>query len=294
MVDPINVAVNIAIISSFYALVAIGFTLIFSVGGILNFAHGSFITLGGFTAYIVSSELGYPIELGLLAAMVVAALAGLVIYRGLIHHIEDKPMTVLILTLVIGLFIQHSLRLYVTSSIITVPIGATATPLPLGGDFELAGITFQNSLLFVFFSSWAIIGALYLLVDRTRKGRAILALSMDARGATLVGIDRSRINLLTWVLAAAMAGFAGVLLTSFQTGQWNMGNEPLLISFAIVILGGVGSIKGSIVAAYIIGTIETLTVSIINPKLTGVSAFIILILAMLLLPEGLYGREAAE
>lgn len=292
MVNVVNILVQGAIISSFYALIAIGFTLIFSVGGIFNFAHGAFITLGGFAAFLVTTELGFPIEAGFLAAIVATATAGGLVYRGLIQYIEDKPMTVLILTLVVGFFIQHTLRIFVTGTTITVRMGNSLTPLPLDGTTHVAGLGLHHTLIIIFASSWIIIGALFLFVEYTMWGKAIVAISMSERGATLVGIDSHRINLLTWVLAAGMAGFAGVLLTVFQTGDWNMGLDPLIISFAIVVLGGLGSVKGSVIAAYIIGYIETVTVTTVDPRLTGVSALLILILVMLLLPEGFYGRES--
>lgn len=294
MVDIVNIVVNATIISSFYALIAIGFTLIFGVGGIFNFAHGAFITLGGFTAYVLSNVLGFPIEVGMLAAVLVAAVVGGVVYTGLVQHIEDRPMTTLILTLVIGFFVQHALRIFVTNTTITLPMEQTATPLQLAGRTDVLGVTLQHDLVFIFVSSWVIIAALFVIVGYTRRGKAIVAISMSERGARLVGIDSYRTNLLTWIVAAGLAGFAGVLVVAFQTGDWNMGNEPLIISFAIVVLGGLGSIKGSVVAAYVIGFVETFTVQVIDPQLTGVSALLILILVLLLMPEGIYGRESED
>jgi len=149
-------------------------------------------------------------------------------------------------------------------------------------------------MVLIILISWALIVALFAFIEFSEVGRAILAISMSCRGAALVGVDIERINLCTWTLASGLAGLAGVLLLSFQTGDWRMGTDPLIISFAIVILGGLGSIRGSVVGAYAIGTIETLTTSIINPQLTGFASLFVVLLVLLVRPSGLFGRQSVQ
>lgn len=278
-------------ISALYAIIAIGFTLIFGVGGILNFAHGAFITVGAFGAYVVSGAGDMPIVLGLLAGTLAGAAVGGATYLGVIRHVRKRPVTVLILTFVIGFFIIYALRIFARAG------GADPLQIPVPSVIDAS--SFLNDV-FIFVTSWLLIGALFWFVNYTRTGRAVIAVSMSDKGAALVGIDAERINLITWVLAGGFAGYAGVLLAgSLGTGSWLMSIQPpapLVLSFAIVILGGLGSIKGSVVGAYVIGFFETFTVNFFpgGTQLAGISSLVLLLVFLLVKPEGLFGREAAN
>lgn len=287
MADVVNVILQATVISAFYAVIALGFTLIFGVGGILNFAHGALITVGGFAGYLVANQYGQSVYLALFTGLVAGGVVSGALYLVVVRRIQHKPVTVIIITLVMAFVIRHALRIFVTSGTITIP-------LVWEGQTTVFGAGVENILLFVFICSWILIGALYTLINFTKTGQAILATSMTHKGASLVGISTTRINLYTWTLAGAMTGFAGVLLTSFQTGSFQMGTDPLIISFSIVILGGLGSLRGSVIGAYIIGYLETFTVSFVSPQLTGLMSLLILILILLVKPEGLYGREEAD
>lgn len=286
MVDLLNYVFNAAAISALYALVAIGFTLIFGVGNILNFAHGAFITFGAFVAYVISNQNQMAMSpwLGLAVAAFATAVLGGVFYKTIIQYVENRPVTVLILTLVAGFFIQHTLRIFIGG-------GGISVPRPAAGQLQLAGETVQYHFALIFVASWLIIGGLFLFINYTKTGKALLATSMTQKGAALVGIESDKINLYTWVTAAALAGFAGVLLAGFEGGGWNMGLDPMVLSFSIVILGGLGSIRGSIVGAYIIGFIETATTQFISTELTGLASLVLLIAVLLVRPSGLFGRE---
>jgi branched-chain amino acid transport system permease protein len=277
-------------ISALYAIIAIGFTLIFGVGGILNFAHGAFITVGAFGAFYVSSFHDLPIVVGVLAGTVAGAAVGALTYLGIVRWVRDKPVTVLILTFVIGFFIIYALRILANTVLDVDPLQIPVSPV-------VSSSAFLNDV-FIFVSSWIFIGALIFFVNYTRTGRAIIAVSMSDKGAALVGINAEKINLITWTVAGAFAGYAGVLLAGgLGTGSWLMSIEPpapLVLSFAIVILGGLGSIKGSVVGAYIIGFFETFTVNFVNSQLAGISSLALLLVFLLVKPEGLFGRGASE
>jgi branched-chain amino acid transport system permease protein len=281
-------------LSALYAIIAIGFTLIFGVGGILNFAHGSFITVGMFAAFLVTNSSGWidlPVWAGLLAGTGAGVLVAVVTYLGIIRFVRDKPVTVLILTFVVGFFIIYAIRIWASS---IDGVEALSIPVP-----QVMGTAFLNNV-FIFVTSWLSIGLLFYFVNYTRTGRAIIAVSQSDKGAALVGISAEKINLITWALAGAFAGYAGVLLAgAFGNGSWLMSIQPpapLILSFAIVILGGLGSIKGSIVGAYIIGFFETFVVNFApgGEQLAGVSSLALLVVFLLVKPEGLFGREAAE
>jgi branched-chain amino acid transport system permease protein len=175
-----------------------------------------------------------------------------------------------------------------------VGTGRITVPKLLDGEVALFGQSISHTNLFIFVLSWIIIAAVFYFVNETRTGQAVLATSMTRKGAALVGIDARRVNFVVWVLAAAFAGIAGVLLMLQQTGSWNMGTNPLILAFSIVILGGLGSIRGSVVGAYVIGFVETFTTSFVDTRLTGLASLVLLIAFLLAKPEGLFGREAAE
>lgn len=286
MVTPANLAVNVLLLGALYSLVAIGFTLIFGVGGVLNLAHGASITLGAYAAYY-ATEAGLGIWIGAVAAFVVPALFSYGMYRGMIRRIAAHPITVLILTLVAGLLIEQVFLVVAGSQPLAIP-----TLVDGRTQFLSAGI--ENNRITAFALSWLLIGALFYFVTRTKHGKAILAISMSQKGAALVGIEADNVYAYTWLIAGALAGIAGLFLGSFLTANPLMGRTPLLLSFAIVVLGGLGSIRGSVLGAYLIALLDQVTVTMISTRLSGVAALVVLIVVLIVRPEGLFGRELAE
>lgn len=287
MVDPLQIAVNAAVLSAFYALIAIGFTMIFGVGDILNVAHGAAIIVGGFAAYYTVRLLGMSIYLGAIAAVVFAAIFSVVVYKVFVKPVEDDEIFVVIITLVILLITEHFFLHQEGNTPKSIPGFVT-------GRTELGPVGAQNSAILMFILSWIIIIGLFVLVNRTWMGRGIHALSQTKRGSSLVGVNHERTTLYTYAIAGALAGVAGLFFAIRQGVIWDMGLEPLLIAFAIVIVGGIGSIKGSVVGAYIVGTLETVTTSVIDPRMTGIVALAVLFVVVLVRPHGLYGRPGEE
>jgi branched-chain amino acid transport system permease protein len=285
MVSWVNIGINWVLISSLYALVAIGFTLIFGVGNVLNLFHGASITLGAVAAWLVTSVGGSSVWLGIGAAILVGGLFNLILYDGLIRRIQDDPIVVAVITLVIFLFVEHGL---------VIGMGSSSKFLPplIEGQTQVLGKNVLNNRIAVVTLSWVVIGILILFVNRTREGKAILAVSMSDKGAALVGIDADTVYRNTWIVAGIIAAVSGVFLGSFRTVTPAMGLSPMILSFSIVILGGLGSIRGSLVGAYIIGLLEVLTTSLVSPNLTGVTPLIALFVVLVLKPEGLFGRGA--
>ena len=282
-----SILTNALILSSLYAVVAIGFTLVFGVGGVLNLSHGALLTLGAFTSFLVVSRFGASLWVGLGAGAVVAGAIGVVLYASLVQFLDEYPVMIVIVTLLCGGIIEHGLRIFVTQSTISID------PL-IAGDVTVLSQEIQLNQLFIFVSAWVLIATLFVFVKYTTTGKALLAINASSRGSKLVGIDTRRINAYTWFISSAFAGFAGVLLLSFLTGDWRMGTNPLIISFAIVIVGGLGSIRGSVVGAYVIGTMETVTTSIISANLTGFISLLMVIVVLLIKPRGLYGQHGME
>jgi branched-chain amino acid transport system permease protein len=286
MVNAANLAVNVLLLGALYSLIAIGFTLIFGVGGVLNLAHGASITLGAYAAHY-ATQAGFGIWVGALAAFVVPALFSYGLYRGMIRRVAGHPITVLILTLVAGLVVEQVFLVIAG----TQPLAITAL---VGGQTELFGRGVENNRILAFGLSWLLIAGLFYFVTQTKQGKAILAISMSHKGAALVGIDPDNVYAYTWLIAGALAGIAGLFLASFLTANPLMGRNPLLLAFAIVVLGGLGSIRGSVLGAYLIALLDQVTITVISTRLSGVAALVVLIVVLLVRPEGLFGRELAE
>lgn len=287
MVNFAQMFVTAITLSALYALVAIGFTMIFGVADILNVAHGAAIILGGFSAFYVTRILGVSIWIGAIAALVIPAAFSILVYKIFVKPIEDDEIFVVIITLVILLFTENFFLVLEGTSPRTIP-------QLVAGNLTIGSVTVQFNRVAMFAISWIVIIALFWLTNRTWLGRGIKGLSMTDRGSALVGVDRERTTIATYALAGSLAGLAGLFFAMSQGVSYDMGLDPLLLAFAIVILGGMGSIKGSVVGAYIVGTLETVTTTMIDSRMTGIVALIIMFLAIIVRPNGLYGRPEGE
>lgn len=279
-------------ISSLYALAAVGFTLIFGVSGVLNLAHGGIMVVAALTGWIAAGEFGAGTYagtvLGIIAGLVAAYLTYFVVVRPIqrsraIPH-EETEIFVLTGTLLWGIMIQEAMAYTFSDNPVTM------RPL-IAGVVNVAGVRTPANEIMIAVLCWIVIGLLWLLVNRTRAGRALLAASMNPRGLTLVGYELSRIYLLVWTVYGVLAGIAGVLLASFLGVSSNNAGQLTASAFSIVVLGGLGSVSGSLVAAYLVGYLETITAYMVAPTLRPIPALILLVLAVYLRPQGLLGRR---
>ena len=285
MVDVISIVITGALISAVYALIAIGFSMIFGVGNVLNLAHGALLMLGAY-AFLFASPTATPIG-GLVAAMIVAAAASYAIYYGLVRHIEDNMIATFLVTLTLALILEELAIIQFSSE------PAVLEPVVSGATVFLGNRIRYNEIL-GFFVSWGALLSVWYYVTSTQRGRATLALAMSERGAKFTGVDIGRVKAETWLLAGGLAGLGGVFLGATTQTSPTMWLNPLVIAFIIVIVGGLGSIKGSIAGAYLIGYLETIAVELGGPQLRSITALIILVVIMLVRPEGLFGRELIE
>lgn len=273
------------LISSLYALAAVGFTMIFGVAGVLNLAHGAFITIGAYIAIWATTFLDWHILPATLLAIVGAGVFAPLIYYYLIRPVIDRPVTVFLATLLIGVITEQVLILLFS------PNPRTVSAL-IEGSFQITNVNVPWNRVAASLIALVAIVALWFFVNRTRIGKAITALSMERMGAALVGINELRIQLIVWSISGALAAIAGVFLTSFLAMSPFGGRVPLVVSFSIVVLGGLGSIPGSLWAAYIIGFAETITTQFI-PEARGLPSLMLLLLILIFRPQGLFGRSAA-
>ncbi len=279
-------------ISSLYALGAIGFTLIFGVSGVLNLSHGSIMVIAAITGWLAAGSWGAGVAGGTVIGVAAGLAAAYVTYFVVVRPIQtsraiprdETEIFLLTGTLLWGIMIQVGLDYLFTDNPVTM------RPL-LSGVTNLGPVRTPTNEIMIAVICWVVIGLLWLLVNRTRAGKALLAASINPRGLTLLGFELSRVYLLVWSIYGVLAGIAGVLLASFLgTGSANAGNLTAS-AFSIVVLGGLGSVSGSLVAAYVVGYLETITAYLVAPTLRPIPALVLLVLVVYVRPQGLLGRR---
>ncbi len=277
-------------VSALYGLGAVGFTLMFGVSGVLNLAHGGIMLTAAVVAWLVADRAGAygGAAAGLLAGIAMAfATYGLVvrpIQRSPAIPAEEKEIFVLTGTLLWGIMIQEAVAYFTTTSPHTV------RPL-IAGVTVIGGVRTPTNEILTAVLCWATIGLLWLLVNRTRAGKALLAASINPRALTLLGFELQRIYLLVWAIYGVLAGTAGVLLGAFLGVSSENAGTLTASAFSIVVLGGLGSVAGSLVAAYAVGYLETITAYLISPSLRTIPSLVLLVVVVYLRPQGLLGRR---
>ena len=271
-------------ISGLYALIAVGFTMIFGVGRVENLAHGVYTMIAAYVFYTISALLGLPTGLAFLGAISTGIGISLATYKTIVRHFWGNPTAIFISTIILALVLQYVVM------VIYNPAPRNLLPI-VPGITNVFGTSVSNDLIMAMGISWACLGSLLFFVRRTHLGRAIRAISEDPKGAVVSGIDLERANLVTWIWAGALAAVAGVFYGSITQLVPEMWVFPLIMAFAIVIVGGMGSIEGSIIAAYIIGVSETAMMMMIAEQLRGVFGMAIMIIILVARPRGLLGKE---
>jgi branched-chain amino acid transport system permease protein len=275
-----------AVTSAIYALLAVGFTLIFGVARILNLAHGSFYALGAYGTYVLTSIAGLPLWSAALIAIAFVALFGVVVEKVLIRPLRHSQLGVLMISLAVALVVEQTLFLVFGSEYRNVP-SFVDTKINLGG-VDVAG----QRLLTLAVASVAI-GALYMFIQFTRLGSAILAISQDPEAAKYMGIPSDKIFSLVMAISAALAALAGVMAGPFLSVQPSMHLLPIVKAFAIVVVGGLGSIPGSIAAAFLLGYAETCVAYLISSSWTEIVSVLATLLMLVFRPAGIFGKRAA-
>lgn len=279
-------------ISALYGLAAVGFTLMFGVCGVLNLAHGGIMVIGALIGWLAAGSLGLGTWAGSLVGVLAALLAAYATYFAVVRPIqrsraipqEESEIFVLTGTLLWGIMIQVGAAWLFTDNPVTI------RPM-IGGVVNLLGVRTPANEILIAVVCWAAIGLLWLLVNRTRAGRALLAAAINPRGLVLLGFELDRIYLLVWTIYGVLAGIAGVLLATFLGVGTNNVGQLTASAFSIVIMGGLGSVSGSLIAAYVVGYLETFTAYMIAPTLRPIPALILLVLVVYVRPQGLLGRR---
>jgi branched-chain amino acid transport system permease protein len=275
-----------AVTSAIYAMLAVGFTLIFGVARILNLSHGAFYGLGAYAAYVMTALLHWPLALAAIVAVLLVAAFGAAMERLLVRPLRGSALAVLMITLAVALIFEQGMFLLFGSEARNVPALVTAT-------CPCSGLDIGGQRLVTLAAGIAVLGFLYVFIQKTRLGSAILAISQDPEGAQYMGIPADRIYSVVMALSAGIAALAGVLTAPFLTVQPTMDLLPMVKAFAIVIVGGLGSIPGSILAALLLGYSETVVAYGFSPAWTEIVSLIAVLLTLVLRPAGLLGKRAA-
>ena len=279
-------------ISSLYALGAIGFTLIFGVSGVLNLAHGGVMVVAALTGWALANQFGLGTWAGTLAGVVAGLVSAYITWLVVVRPIqrskaipsEEKEIFVLTGTLLWGIMIQEGLSYLFSDNPVTM------RPL-ISGIVRIGGVRTPINEIVIAAVCWIVIGLLWLFVNRTRAGKALLAASMNPRGLTLLGFELSRVYFIAWTIYGVLAGIAGVLLATFLGVSTNNVGQLTASAFSIVVLGGLGSVSGSLMAAYVVGYLETLTAYLIAPTVRPLPALLLLVLVVYVRPQGFLGRR---
>ena len=280
-----QVIVNGLATGSVYVLMALGFTVVFGIMKIVNFAHGAFYMLGayGLYAFYVKYELPYPLAVVLIVILV--GLTGAIIERTVVRRVAGDGLATLILTLGLSLIIQSGLEL-------TFGVNPMPTPAVASGPISLGGVFVPKSRLLVMVIAVAVLALLYIFISRSKWGRAMRAVSQDPETATAQGIPTKRVFPLAFGGAALLAALAGALLAPVFFVSPVIGEAALIKSFIVVIIGGMGSIPGAVVAGFLVGLIEAGSTTFLGAEVTSLLIYALVIVVMLIRPAGLFGRTA--
>ena len=282
----VQVIVGGLLLGAVYALFSSGLSLIWGMMNVVNFAHGDFVMIAMYVAYVVYAVLGG----GPLASVPIAALAlatlGVIAYFLLVRHVMRGPMIAQILgTFGLALLLRYTMFGVAGADFLSLPDNL------VGGAFEVAGIRLQWSRVIAGIVALVVTGGLHLLLTRTSLGSKMLAVSEDATAAQLMGIRPDRMQAVAWAIAAGATGVAGALIATFFYISPTVGETLAIIAFVTVALGGFGSVPGALVAGLLIGLIESLSAYWIGGVWKDVVVYILFIGVLWFRPQGLMGRS---
>ena len=275
---------------SIYALIALGYTMVYGIAKMLNFAHGDVIMVGAYTLSVSASMLGISPYLGVLISIVFCAVLGVVLEKVAYKPLRNSsPLAVLITAIGVSYFLQ-SLALLIFGSQQQKVASVINIPSIYLGSIELTGESIATLGVTI-----VIMIALTLFIKKTKTGRAMLALSEDRGAAQLMGINVNRTISITFAIGSGLAAVAGVLFVSSYgfVGPYT-GSLPGIKAFVAAVLGGIGSIPGAMLGGILLGGIESFSQAYISTQLSDAIVFGVLILVLLVRPAGLLGRKKIE
>lgn len=282
--------VNGLSLGSIYALIALGYTMVYGICKMLNFAHGDVIMVGAYTLSIAMSTLHFPPFLSIIISMLVCALLGVTIERIAYKPLRQaSPLAVLITAIGVSYFLQSSALLIFGSTQRSVE-SAVKVPNVAVGDFTISGnaiFTLAITIVLMICLTW--------FINKTMTGKAMLAVSEDKGAAQLMGVNVNKTIAITFLIGSALAAVAGVLyIASYCFVGPYTGSLPGIKAFVAAVLGGIGSVPGAMLGGILLGIIESLSKAYISTQLADAIVFGVLIVVLLVKPTGLLGKKVIE
>jgi len=271
-----------ATLSGIYALIASGFTLIFGVSRIMNFAHGSFFVLGAYFGIALINNLGLDPYLSTAVSMLLVGFLAAGVYKGIMSKVREHEVMVIIVTLAFALIVEQFILLIFGEHGISFPS-------VIGGVVVLGGVLIPVIRVLVLAVAITALILLWLFISKTRLGKEITGASQDAEAATLMGLDVDKLFMITVFISAVLAALGGAMYAQVYAANPFLVLKSLIFAFAIVILGGLGSVKGSIISSFIVGYILTIVIVLYGARWSELVALLIIIAILVLRPAGLFG-----
>lgn len=280
--------VNGILTGGIFAVVALGFSLVWGIMNIINLAHGAFVMLGAYAAFVLFSSWHVDPFVSLPLAFAILFALGYVTQRSLINIVVRAPiLTTFLLTFGLSLLIVNVMLLIFHGDIRGIETAYSAT------SFSLGAVTVSWTKLWTLLAALAVAGLLNAFLTRTKTGRAIRATAMDVGAAQLAGVDVAHIYGIVYGLGAGLAGAAGVLISLTYSLQPSMGDPFLIKAFVVCVLGGLGSVTGAVVGGLLYGVLEAFGSQYIGTDLNDAVALVVLLIVLVVRPTGIMGKAAA-
>ena len=282
--------INGVSLGSIYALIALGYTMVYGTIKLINFAHGEVYMMGAFTGFYLVTVLELNFILALIISMLTTALLGIVIERVAYKPLRNSTRIVSLITAIGVSYLLQNLMIYYLGP----EVRAFPSPIP-NKIFRVFGLVFNSKQLVVFFTTILVMVILQIIVRHTKMGKAMRAVSVNREAAQLMGINVDRVISFTFALGSGLAGIAGVLVGVYYNSiSPMMGVTPGLKAFVAAVVGGVGSIPGAMVGGYLIGILETIVSFLGGSMYKDAAVYALLIVILLVLPSGLFGKRTGE
>lgn len=289
----ISYLINGISLGSVYAIIALGYTMVYGIAKMLNFAHGDVIMVGGFAVFTIVSTCGLPPAIGILVAIIVCTVLGMTIERIAYKPLRNaaSPLAVLITAIGVSYLLQNIALLIFGANTKSFTSVVSISPIKLaGGQLIISGETIVTIAVGII-----VMIALTLFVNKTKSGQAMLAVSEDKGAAQLMGINVDGTIALTFAIGSALAAVAGVLLCSaYPSLAPYTGAMPGIKAFVAAVFGGIGSIPGAMIGGILLGIIEILGKAYISSQMADAIVFAVLIIVLLVKPTGILGKNIQE
>ncbi len=285
MLEIVQQILNGLAIGAVYTLIALGLTVVFGILGIAHFAHGSVAMLGGYLTFAVMERWGLPFFVSMALAMIAGVLAGLLIERLAYRPVRDAPhINAFIIALGLTMMVEGF-------NLLAFGADQVVIQTPYRAVFNVGGIAVAELRVIVILTAFSLIGITALLIRKTKTGKAIRAVAQNRNAAILMGVNVERISQVVFGISSALGVAAGALIGALLAIAPGVGESLAVKGFAVLILGGLGSVPGAVLGGVILGISEALAAGFISSAYKDVIAFLVMIGVLLLRPEGLLGKR---